>query len=339
MAASETRSSARVSPRSVMRVAAISVTTSSIVAAVRLDPAGAGHVADGAEAHSRVERLLARQPLDEVGDGVEHPVAPEHLALVREVDRRQLELLPRDVLPDVELGPVRDREDADVLALADPRRCRGSRARAAARAGSTDRTSSRKLKIRSFARARSSSRRAPPIAASNRCSSIASSSVVVWSWLREARGPVCSTTRPRSIESWTLATTSRSPSSATRRSRYSITSGKLCPVSTCITGNGKLAGPERLLREPEQHDRVLAAREEQHRPLALGGDLAHDVDRLGLELVEMGKGARDRRARSYRDPSGSSRPSSASLARTAAADSSGVRPSVSSRARGRAGSS
>src|SRR5205814_9929586 len=29
--------------------------------------------------------------------------------------------LARDVLPDVELGPVRDREDADVLALADAR--------------------------------------------------------------------------------------------------------------------------------------------------------------------------------------------------------------------------
>ena len=96
--------------------------------------------------------------------------------------------------------------------------------------------------MRSFARARSSSRRAPPIAASKPCSSIASSSVVVCSWLRDARGPVCSTTRPLSIDSWTLATTRRSPSSATRRSRYSTTSGKLWPVSTCMTGNGNFAG-------------------------------------------------------------------------------------------------
>ncbi len=35
---------------------------------------------------------------------------------------------------------------------------------------------------------------------------------------------------------------SRTPSSATRRSRNSSTSGKLCPVSTCMTGNGILAG-------------------------------------------------------------------------------------------------
>ena len=96
--------------------------------------------------------------------------------------------------------------------------------------------------MRSFARARSSSRRAPPIAASNWCSSIASSSVVVCRRLRDARGPVSSTTRPLSIDSCTEATIRRSPSSATRRSRNSITSGKLWPVSTCMTGNGNLPG-------------------------------------------------------------------------------------------------
>ena len=96
--------------------------------------------------------------------------------------------------------------------------------------------------MRSLARARSSSRRAPPIGRVELCSSIASSSVVVWSWFRDARGPVSSTTRPLSIDSCTEATISVSPSSATRRSRYSITSGKLWPVSTCITGNGNLPG-------------------------------------------------------------------------------------------------
>ena len=51
--------------------------------------------------------------------------------------------------------------------------------------------------------------------------------------------------RPRaraSIESCTLATIRRSPSSATRRSRNSMTSGKLWPVSTCMSGKGKRAG-------------------------------------------------------------------------------------------------
>src|SRR5439155_26196109 len=43
--------------------------------------AGAAHVADGAEAHGRRERLLVGQPLDDVGARVYHPVAPEDLAL------------------------------------------------------------------------------------------------------------------------------------------------------------------------------------------------------------------------------------------------------------------
>src|SRR6266542_4075893 len=85
------------------------------------DTAGARHVADGAEPHRRRERLLAVHTLDVVGARVEHPVAPEHLALVREVDPRELETLARDVLPDVELRPVGDREHAYMLALANAR--------------------------------------------------------------------------------------------------------------------------------------------------------------------------------------------------------------------------
>ena len=51
----------------------------------------------------------------------------------------------------------------------------------------------------------------------------------------------------------------------------------------------ELAGPEGLLREAQEHDRVLAAGKEQHRALELGRELAHDVDRLRLELVEVGE--------------------------------------------------
>ena len=47
------------------------------------------------------------------------------------------------------------------------------------------------------------------------------------------------------------------------------------------------AGPERLLGQAQQHDRVLAAGEQQHRALELRGDLAHDVDRLGLEGAQV----------------------------------------------------
>ena len=49
------------------------------------------------------------------------------------------------------------------------------------------------------------------------------------------------------------------------------------------------ARTERLLGEPQQHDRVLAAGEEQHGALELCRDLAQDVNRLRLELVEVGE--------------------------------------------------
>ena len=48
-----------------------------------------------------------------------------------------------------------------------------------------------------------------------------------------------------------------------------------------------LARPERLARQVQQDDRVLAAAEQQHGLLELRRHLADDVDRLGFELVEV----------------------------------------------------
>ena len=50
---------------------------------------------------------------------------------------------------------------------------------------------------------------------------------------------------------------------------------------------GELGRAERLLGEPQHHDRILAAREEQDGAFELSCDLAHDEDRLGLERVEV----------------------------------------------------
>src|SRR5207253_9871287 len=99
-------------------------------------------------------------------------------------------------------------------------------------------------------------------------------------------------------------------------------------------------GPECLLGQSEEDDRVLAAGEEQHRPLELRGDLAKDVDSLGLELVEVGQ-HRDRRGRAHDSDSERTgkRLSSSSRSSTAAADSVGVRPDVSRRSSGSSGSS
>ena len=97
---------------------------------------------------------------------------------------------------------------------------------------------SRWLKMRSLARAFSSSRRAPPIKASKRNSSIASSRVTDWCTLRLSPGWARRTV-PRRIESSTLRTINSAPSSWARKSRKSVTSGKLWPVSIISRGKGR----------------------------------------------------------------------------------------------------
>ena len=141
-----------------------------------------------------------------------------------------------DVAPDVELGPVADRERAQVLArgrrraLSDVPRLGPLVPRVpAARSG---RGSDR---IRSLARALSSSRRPPPNAASKPCSTRVSSSVTDCRRLRLARGPCSSTTRPSSIDVLHAGRRRARGPSARRACRgTSTTSGKLCPVSTCM---------------------------------------------------------------------------------------------------------
>ena len=67
---------------------------------------------------------------------------------------------------------------------------------------------------------------------------------------------------------------------------------------------GEPGGPEGLLGDLQHHRGVLAAGEEEHGVLELGGDLTEDVDRLGLERVEM----RDRGFRHLATPAPSLRP-------------------------------
>ena len=100
--------------------------------------------------------------------------------------------------------------------------------------------------MRSLARALSSSRRPPPNAASNLCVRIAVSSVTACWRLRLPVGPG-SGMSPLSMLSCTEATTNSRPYVRTNSSLYSITSGKLWPVSTCMTGNGKRAGANALM--------------------------------------------------------------------------------------------
>ena len=194
----------------------------------------------------------------------------------------------RDVVPDVQLGPVGQREHPDVLAGRVPAVVQVPQLGALpARVPLPN--ASRSEKIRSLARARSSSRRAPPNTASNR---LVGDGVEQRHGLQRVAGAVRPLGEPAVVDV-VLHLGDRAAAGRTRRrprSRKSSTSGKLCPVSTCSSENGTGAGPERLERQVQHQHRVLAAGEQDHRPVELAGHLAEDVDRLGLERVERVEG-------------------------------------------------
>ena len=153
---------------------------------------------------------------------------------------------------------------------------------------------SRCEKMRSLARAFSSSRRAPPISASKRNSSIASSSVTDWCTLRDSP-------RMRQAHGAALhrvlemaARSARSPSSATRRVAELGHLGKVVAGVDISSGYGRrprTAVGAALLKafsaHLQQHQRILAAREQQGRALEGGRHFAQDEDRFLLEPVEV----------------------------------------------------
>jgi hypothetical protein len=49
----------------------------------------------------------------------------------------------------------------------------------------------------------------------------------------------------------------------------------------------ELAGAKRLLGEAQEHNRILAAAEQQHGALKLGRHLTKDVDRLGFQRLQV----------------------------------------------------
>ena len=147
--------------------------------------------------------------------------------------------------------------------------------------------SSRKERIRSFARARSSSRRAPPKAASKPCSAIASSSVTVCSLLREARGP--GLLDDAAVVDRVLHARDDQALAELADAAVAVLDhlGEVVLGVDVHQRERERRRAERLLGQPQQHDRVLAAAEQQHRALEFGGDLAHHVDRLGLERAQV----------------------------------------------------
>src|SRR3954447_6745915 len=298
---------------------------------VRDHAAGARHVADRPEAHGRGERILALHALDEVGARIEHPVAAKDLAFVCEVDLRKLELLALDVLPHIELRPVRDREHAHVLALADARVVDvpelGPLRAGVPLAEIVAEREDALLRACALLVAAGSADRGIELVLLDRVEERRRLQLVA----RGARGGLVDDAALvdrllHACDDQALAELLDAPVAELDHL------GEVVTRVDVHDGERELAGPEGFLREAQQHDRVLAAAEEQHRLRELRADLAEDVDRLRLELVEVGERARgDAHART---PTSCSRRS-----RTKLADSLGLTPVVSMRISGLDGSS
>jgi hypothetical protein len=219
-------------------------------------------------------------------DAEEHAAAGEHLPLVREVDRRQADALPLDVLPDVQLGPVGQREDPDALAVVDP--------------PVVERPQLGPLVLR------------VPLAevvAEGEDPLLRPGLVLVPAGAAEDRGEPVLLQRVEQDRGLDPV------AGAVRRLDHgAVVDGLLHARDHQL--HAELLDPavpevehllevvagvhvhdrerdarrmERLLRQPEHGDGVLAAGEQQHRPLELGHHLADDEDGLGFQGLQLGQ--------------------------------------------------
>ena len=284
MAASEIRSSARVAPRSVSVEAATSVTTSPTDAASLSTAPGARHVADGAVAHPAGGHGLAGARLRHRADGQQHAVALEHLALVGVVEAGQLDALALDVAPDVELGPVRQREDPHVLADAVPR------------VEDVPQLGALVLGV-PLAEVVAQADHAllgpglllvAPAAAEHPVEAVHRDGLEQRLGLQRVAGAVGPLAQPAVVDP-VLHRGDLEPQPEPLDGGVAVGEhlGEVVAGVDVQHRERDRGRPERLCRDVQHDDGVLAAAEQQHRPLELGGDLADDEHRLALEHVEL----------------------------------------------------
>ena len=256
----------------------------------RLDRAGARGVADRAEADRHLLDFLVVLDVHELGDREQHAVAQEDLAAVRVVDRRELDLLALDVLPDVHLGPVRDREHPDVLALA------------VAAVEEVPQLGPLVLRVplTELVAEGVHALLGPGLVlvaaptAEHRVEAVLLDGVEKGDALEpvpdglgtRVLGDPAGVDRGLDGTDDQLGAELGDPAVPVVEDLAEVVAGVDVHERERDPG-----GPEGLLRDLQHHRGVLAAREEEHGVLELGRDLAEDVDRLGLERVEV----RDRR--------------------------------------------
>ena len=298
------------------------------VVGVALDRAGERVAAERAEAHLlQLRHLAGLEGHALVVDHDHRPVAPDNRPLGRKVQRNDRNTFQIDVQPDVQLRPVGEREDAHRLAAAVPRVVE------APQLGP--------LVLR-----------VPPVLrrAEREDALLRARALLVAA--RAAEGGVEAVLVQRLLEALGLHHVGVDDRAAVERvdaAREPVLVHVHEQVEV-VLGDHALAeavhvlelprrvdvqererrrrGIEGLAREV-QHDRaVLADRVQHHRVLGLGDDLAHDVDRLRLEPLQV-------RELDAVDHAGTPRqPSSSSFAMTSCADSLGESAVVSRRSSG-----
>jgi len=203
---------------------------------------------------------------------------------VGEVDVGEFDVLPLDVAPDVQFGPVGEREDADVLAGAVPAVVQVPQFRAlAARlplAETVAQAEDPLLGAGAFLVA--------PAAAEHRVVAVLVDRVQQRHGLQRVAGAV----RPfdeAAVVDVVLHGRHFQPQAVAGHDPIAEVDdlGEVVAGVHVHDGKRDVRGPERLRGEREHDDRVLATGEQQRGTLELGRDLTHDVDRLGLEYVEL----------------------------------------------------
>ena len=183
-----------------------------------------------------------------------------------EVQRHDRNVLGVDVLPDVELGPVRQREDAHALARLCAC-CRGATARAAGSSGS-QRCWPCETRRRAPWRG-SSPRRAARRRRRHRSRTASSACFSAWVFMTS----VCTASResnglmPRAQPSAIDVHEELQPSRLRRGVAERDHLAEFQVVSTCSSGNGGGAGKKAFMRQVQHDPRVLADRIEHHRAL------------------------------------------------------------------------
>ena len=214
------------------------------------------------------------------------PSRCDDLALVGEVDRRQLQILQLDVAPDVQLGPVAQREDPDLLTLLDPAVVQRPRLR----------TLRSRIPLAELVAEAQNSLLGPGAllvatgAAECGIEAARLERVEQRAGLKAITGPcgAADLLHPPAVDGFLDGSDDELVAVLAEAAVAELDDlREIVPGIHVQNREGQRRGAKGLLRKPKQHDRVLAGRKEQDGPLQFGDDLSDDVHRLGLEESEL----------------------------------------------------